>query len=64
MTGDNLIPAGGWPSWVEGTWTGSIVNVVPEDDGNSEVFEGSYSLTLTSTGSREKYVFAARGNGE
>ena len=40
------------------------MNVVPEDDGNSEVFEGSYSLTLTSTGSREKYVFAARGNGE
>lgn len=36
---------------------GSIVNVVPEDDGNSEVFKGSYSLTLTSTGSREKYAF-------
>ena len=55
--GDNLIPAGGWPSWVEGTWTGSFVNVVPADDGTSEVLKGSYSLTLTSTGSREKYVF-------
>ena len=55
--GDNLIPAGGWPSWVEGTWTGSFVNVVPADDGTSEVFKGSYSLTLTSTGSREKYAF-------
>lgn len=33
------------------------MNVVPADDGTSEVFKGSYSPTLTSTGSREKYAF-------
>ena len=54
---ENLIPAEGWPSWVLGTWTGAVVNVVPQDDGTSEVNEGSYELTLTSTGSHEKYVF-------
>lgn len=54
---DNVVPAEGWPSWVLGTWTGAVVNVVPQDDGTSEVFKGSYELTLTSTGLHEKYVF-------
>ena len=54
---DNVVPAEGWPSWVLGTWTGAVVNVVPQDDGTSEVSEGSYELTLTSTGLHEKYVF-------
>lgn len=54
---DNVVPAEGWPSWVLGTWTGAVVNVVPQDDGTSEVIKGSYELTLTFTGSHEKYVF-------
>ena len=59
----NVVPAEGWPSWVLGTWTGPFVNVVPEDDGPF-VFKGSYELTLTSTGSHQKYVFDDGETGE
>ncbi len=54
---DNLVPTEGWPSWVLGTWTGAVVNVVYEHDGSSEVYKGNYELTLTSIGSHEKYIF-------
>ena len=60
---DNVVPAEGWPSWVLGTWTGPFVNVVPEDDGTF-VYNGSYELTLTSTGSHEKFVFDDGETGE
>ena len=60
---DNVVPAEGWPSWVLGTWTGPFVNVVPEDDGTL-VYKGSYELTLTSTGSHEKFVFDDGETGE
>ncbi len=43
-----------WPSWVLGTWSGAAVNVV---DGGEETYTGSYTLTLSSSGSEETYAW-------
>lgn len=55
----NLIPAEGWPSWVLGTWSGTAENYIPDDNDpdDNETCEASYTLTLTSTGSEEKYIW-------
>ncbi len=50
----NLIPAEGWSSWVLGTWSGTAENYIPDDN---ETCEASYTLTLTSSGSEEKYIW-------
>ncbi len=50
---DNLVPAEGWPEWVLGTWKGDANNW----HASSGKYEyGTYELTLTSKGSKEKIV--------
>ena len=50
----NTAPAEGWPEWVIGTWSGEILNYVPD---KRETFSGTYTLTVSATGTTEKYVF-------
>ena len=50
----NTAPAEGWPEWVIGTWSGEILNYVPD---KRETFTGTYTLTVSATGTNEKYVF-------
>ena len=50
----NTAPAEGWPDWVIGTWSGGVVNYVPD---KRETFTGTYTLTVSATGTKETYVF-------
>ena len=52
----NLIPAEEWPSWVLGTWSGTAENYIPDPE-EPETCYASYILTLTSSGSEEKYIW-------
>ena len=50
----NTAPADGWPEWVIGTWRGEILNYVPD---KRVTYKGTYTLTVSATGTTEKYVF-------
>ncbi len=50
---DNIVPVEGWPEWVIGTWKGDANNW----HASSGKYEyGTYELTLTSKGTKEKIV--------
>lgn len=54
---ENLVPEGGWPSWVEGKWEGRIDKYI-KDGGRTYWTTGSYSFTLPSSErTSEKYTF-------